>query len=228
MHNEGSSQDNRTYAAYAVMCELNSREFRKRLTLFPDRQHYHVVLATGIIGAENARRVEETPAAVVENGRSFVEKLLGIAGQGQDDAFRHVLETCLVETMKDELRYCCSNCMNFHACLDMEHMPIGDLFRRRVEGKDTDGLKKETTRCVNEALQRTPHIDSDRAHLLCGDFRHQYPAATLGEVFNRYADIAAGLQHTYGIDYRKIQAEMVRINMDFVERDRQTASGQQG
>src|SRR5512134_2901593 len=107
------TQDNRSYAAYAVMCELNSREFRKRLTLFPDGHHYRIVLAAGIIGAENARRIEETPAAVVEDGASFVEKLLGIADQGQDDAFRHVLETCLVETMKDELRYCCSNCMNF-------------------------------------------------------------------------------------------------------------------
>ena len=228
MQSEGSSQDSRTYAAYAVMCELNSREFRKRLTLFPDGQQYHVVLATGIIGAENARRMEETPAAVVEDAKSLVEKLLGVADQGQDDAFRHVLETCLVETMKDELRYCCSNCMNFRACLDMEHMPIGDLFRRRAEGEDTDGLKKETVRYINEALQRTPHLDSDKAHLLCGDFRHQYPATTIGEVFNRYADIAAVLQHSYGIDYRKIQAEMVRINMAFVERDRQAASGKQG
>jgi hypothetical protein len=222
------TQDNRSYAAYAVMCELNRRELRKRLALFPDEQRYLAVIASGIIGAENARRMEETPAAVVEDGASFVEKLLGIADQGQDDAFRHVLETCMVETMKDELRYCCSNCVNFRACLDMEHMPIGDLFRRRAEGEDTDDLKKETARYINEALQRTPHIDSDRAHLLCGDFRHQYTATAIGEVFNRYADIAAGLQNTYGIDYRKIQAEMVRINMDFFEKDRQTASGQQG
>jgi hypothetical protein len=221
-------QDNRTYAAYAVMCELNSREFRKRLSLFPDEQHYLVVLASGIIGAENARRVEETPAAVVEDGKSFVEELLGVADQGQDDAFRHVLETCLVLTMQDELRYCCSNCRNFHACLDMDHLPIGDLFRRRAEGEDTDELKKETVRFIGEALLRTPYIDTDSAHLLCGVFRHQYQPTTIGEVFNRYADIAAGLQHTYGVDYRKIQAEMVRINMDFAEKDRQAARGQKG
>jgi hypothetical protein len=222
------TQDNRSYAAYAVMCELNRRELRKRLALFPDEQRYLAVIASGIIGAENARRMEETPAAVVESGKSFIEDMTAVAGQAQDGALRDILETCLVETMKDELRYCCSNCVNFRACLDMEHMPIGDLFRRRAEGEDTDDLKKETARYINEALQRTPHIDSDRAHLLCGDFRHQYTATAIGEVFNRYADIAAGLQNTYGIDYRKIQAEMVRINMDFFEKDRRTASGQRG
>jgi len=221
-------QDNRRYASYAVMCELNSRQFRKRLTLFPHEQRYHVILASGIIGAENARRVEETPAAVVEDGKEFVEKLLDIAGPEQDDAFRDILETCLIETIQDELRYCCSNCASFDACLDMEHMPIGILFRRRAEGEETDALKKEIAYSVRQALQRTPHIDSDSAHVLCRDFRHQYPATTIGEVFNRYADIAAELQHSYGIDYRKIQREIVRINMDFVEKDRQTASGKQG
>ncbi|HYQ47627.1 MAG TPA: hypothetical protein VEP69_01050, partial [Thermodesulfovibrionales bacterium] len=69
-------QDNRTYASYAVMCELNNREFRRRLVRFPDEQRYYVVLATGIVGAQNARRIEETPAAVVNDGDAFVGKLL--------------------------------------------------------------------------------------------------------------------------------------------------------
>lgn len=215
-------QDNRTYSAYAVLCELNSREFRRRLSLFPEEQRYQVVLASSIIGAQNAGRVDEIPAPVVAEGNEFVAKLLDIAGPEQDETFRDVLEACLIETMKDELRYCCSNCANFSACLDMENMPIGDLFRRRADGEETDELKKEIAYHIGRALQRTPHLDSDSAHLLCGSFRHQYPATALGEVFNRYADIAAELQRTYGINYRKIQMEMVHLNMAFVEKDRLT------
>jgi hypothetical protein len=217
-------QDNRTYATYAVMCELNSREFRRRLSLFPEEQRYLAVLASSIIGAQNAGRVEETPAAVVADGNDFVEKLLDIAMPDQDEVFKDVLEACLIETMKDELRYCCSNCANFSACLDMENMPIGDLFRRRTYGDETDELKKEISYHINQALRHTPHLDSDSAHLLCRNFRHQYPATALGEVFNRYADIADELQRSYGINYRKIQMEMVRTNMEFVEKDRLTPS----
>lgn len=213
---------NRTYATYAVMCELNSREFRRRLSLFPEDQRYQVVLASSIIGAQNAGKVEEIPAAVVAEGDEFVAKLLDMAGPEQGDAFKDVLEACLIETMKDELRYCCPNCANFSSCLNMENMPIGDLFRRRAEGEETDQLKKEIAYCIDHALQRTPHVESDSAHLLCGNFRHQYPATALGEVFNRYADIAIELQRSYGINYRQIQLEMVRINMDFVEKDRVT------
>jgi hypothetical protein len=215
-------QDNRTYATYAVMCELNSREFRRRLSLFPEDQRYQVVLASSIIGAQNAGRVKETPAAVVADGNEFVAKLLDMAGPEQDDTFKDVLEACLIETMNDELRYCCSNCMNFSSCLSVENMPIGNLFRRRAEGEETDQLKKEIANHIDQALQRTPHVESDSAHLLCGNFRHQYPATALGEVFNRYADIAVELQRSYGINYRKIQLEMVRINMVFVEKDRLT------
>ncbi|NJD56787.1 MAG: hypothetical protein FIA94_10340 [Nitrospirae bacterium] len=211
-------QDNRTYASYAVMCELNSREFRRRLALFPDEQRYHVVLATGIIGAENAKRIEETPAAIVDDGVAFVEKLLDVAGPVQDGPFRDVLETCLIAAMNDELRYCCANCMGFHTCLDLDNTPVGELFRRRAEGEDTDELRTACSQCVGQALQRTPHIDTDSAHILCGKFRHHYPATSIGEVFNRYADIAAELQRTYSLDYRKIQGEMLRINMDFVEK----------
>jgi len=216
-------QDNRTYAAYAVMRELNSREFRRRLSLFPEGQRYQVVLASGIIGAQNAVRVEETPAAVVSDGNEFVAKLLDIAKPEHDDVFKDILEACLIETMKDELRYCCSNCSHFSACLDMENMPIGGLFRRRTGGDETDALKKELTDYIDQALQRTPHLDSDSAHLLRESFRHQYPSTALGEVFNRYADIAAELQRSYGINYRNIQQEMVRINMDFVDKGRPTS-----
>ena len=215
-------QDNRAYATYAVMCELNSREFKKRLSLFPEDQRYQIVLASSRIGGQNAGRMEETHATVVSDAYEFVEKLLGLAGQEQDEVFKGVLEACLIETINDELRYCCSNCANFSACLEMENVPIGNLFRRRTDGEDTEALKKEIACCIDQALQRTPHLDSDNAHLLCGKFRHQYPATASGEIFNRYADIAAELQHSYGINYRKIQQEMIRVNMDFVEKDRLT------
>ena len=204
------------------MCELNSREFRRRLSLFPGEQRYQVVLASGIIGAQNAGRVKETPPAVVADGNEFVAKLMDIAGPEQDDAFKDFLEACLTEPMKAELRYCCSNCANFSSCLNMENMPIGDLFRRRTDGEETDQLKKEIAYYIDQSLQRTPYVESDSAHLLCGNFRHQYPITALGEVFNRYADIAVELQRSYGINYRKIQLEMVCINMDLVEKDRLT------
>ncbi|HYQ47974.1 MAG TPA: hypothetical protein VEP69_02810, partial [Thermodesulfovibrionales bacterium] len=189
---------------------------------------YYVVLATGIVGAQNARRIEETPAAVVNDGDAFVGKLLEVAGPEQDGTFRDILEACLIEMLSDELRYCCANCRNFQTCLDLESTPVGTLFRRRAEGEDTDELRSACARQVGEALQRTPYTDTDIAHMLCGSFRHQYAATSIGGVFNRYADIAAELQRTYGIDYRKIQGEMLRINMDFVEKSMQAESRKQG
>lgn len=221
-------QDNRTYASYAVMRELNSREFRKRLGRFPDEQRYHVVLATGIIGAENAKRIEETPTAIVDDGDAFVGKLLDVAGPEHEGQFRDVLETCLIETMNDELRYCCANCTNFHDCLDLDNTPVGELFRRRAEGEDTGEVRSACAQYIDQALQRTPYTDTDSAHIFCCNFRHQYPASAIGEVFNRYADIAAELQRTFGLDYRKIQGEMLRINMDFVEKGMQAESRKQG
>src|SRR3990172_3091363 len=101
--------DTKTYSSFAVLYELNNREFKRKLGLFPAELRYYVVLANSIIGAENAKRVEETPEAVVEDGREFVSKLLEVAAPEQDDAFRDILETYLIETMKDELRYCCPN-----------------------------------------------------------------------------------------------------------------------
>ena len=204
-----------TYSSYAVLQELNRREFRKKLDLFPAEQRHYVILAAGIIGAENAKRVEETPAAVVKDGGDFAAELLGMISPGQDDAFKGVLETYLIETMKDELRFCCSNCSNFNACIELENLSVGQLFKERSEGQDSDELKREIALQIDHALQRTPHFETDSAHILCKDFRHQYTASSIGDVFNRYADIVAGLQHSHGIDYRKIQQEMISLNMDF-------------
>ena len=218
--------DNRTYAFYAVMCEINRRELRRRIGLFPEETRSHVVMASAIIGAENAKRMEETPSGVANNGAEFVAKMMDLADPWQDEEFREVLELCLIDTMKDELSYRCPNCRNFTACLDLENTEIGDLFRRRAEGEENEELKKETTTQVEKALRHTPHLESDCAHLLCENFRHQYTATNIGEVFNRYADIAAELQRAFGADYRRIQQEMVRINMAFVEKSGQKASGE--
>lgn len=205
----------RTYASYAVSQELNRREFRKKLDLFPAELRHYVILSEGIIGAANAKRVAGTPAAVVRDGEAFAAELLDMINPGQDDLFRGVLETCLIETMKDELRFCCSNCENFEACIDLENLSVGHLFRDRAEGRDSDELKKEIAARIGQALQKTPHLEADAAQLLCKDFRHQYTASSTGDVFSRYADIAAELQRSHGIDYRKIQQEMISLNMDF-------------
>jgi hypothetical protein len=120
--------------------------------------------------------------------------------------------------MKDELRYCCPNCAKFNKCLDPENLSVGLLFQRRVNGEETDELKKEIELQIQEALKSTPHIDSDNAHRLCSDFSHQYSASDIGEVFGRYSDIAAELGNSFGIDYGRIQQEMIALNMDFIEK----------
>src|ERR1700690_166545 len=173
--------DNRTYSSYAVLYELNNREFKRKLDLFPAEMRYYVILANSIIGSENAKRLKETPEALVEDSQEFVSKLMGIAAPKQDDAFREVLETYLIETMKDELRYCCSNCAEFNRCLDLENLTVGILFKRRADGEETDDLKKETALQIENALKRTPYIDTDKAHKLCKDFGHQYSASGIGE-----------------------------------------------
>ena len=215
--------DNRTYASLAVMHELNAREFRRKLGLFPEEMRYYVILANSIIGAENAKRVEETPEAVVRDGDEFVTKLLGMAHPEQNAAFREILETYLVETMKDELRYSCPNCSNFEACLDLDHSSVGDLFSRRVGGEETDELRNEIVAQIDRALEGAPHIHAANTHVLCKGFTHQCTVSRIGEVFNRYADIAAGLQEAYGIDYRKIQQAMISINMDFIQKSAEQA-----
>ncbi|MBI5640817.1 MAG: hypothetical protein HZA17_10355 [Nitrospirae bacterium] len=210
--------DNSIYSSYAILCELSSREFRRKLSLFPEEMRYYVILAGSMIGSENAKRVKETPEAVVEDGRDFVSELLEMARPGEDDAFREILETYLIETLKDELRFCCPNCSNFNACLDLEKLSVGDLFKRRAGGEETDELKKEIALQVAAALSSTPYIDTDKAHILCGDFRHQCQASGIGEVFGRYADIAAELRDSFGIDYKRIQKAMISVNMDFYEK----------
>ena len=214
-------EETKTYSSYAVMHELNRREFRKKLDLFPAALRHCVILAAGIIGAENAKRVKGTPAAAVKDGEDFVAELMEIVRPEQDDAFVGVLETFLIETMKDELRFCCSNCSNFDACLDLDHLSVGHLFKERSEGQDSDELKREIAIQLDHALLRTPHLATDSAHIFCKDFRHQYTASSIGAVFNRYTDIAAGLQHSFGIDYKKIQQEMISLNMDFYAKSKE-------
>jgi len=205
----------RTYASYAVLQELNRREFRRKLELFPAELRHYVILSEGIIGAANAKRIAETPASVVRDGEDFAAELLEIIDPGQDASFREVLETCLIMTMKDELRFCCANCTNFDACIDLDNLAVGRFFKQRSEGHDSEELKKEIAGRIDSALQKTPHLEADDAQSLCKDFRHQYTASSIGAVFNRYADIAAELQLSLGIDYRKIQQEMISLNMDF-------------
>jgi len=206
--------EDKTYSKYAILCELNSREFKRKLDLFPAEMRFFVILANSIIGAANAKKVQETPEAVVKDGEDFLSKLLGISPE-PDDSFREILATCLIETIKDELRYCCSNCAHFDKCLDLDNLSVGMLFRRRAMGEETEELRNQTARGVAEALQRTPYVDSDSAHTLCKDFRHQYSASRIGEVFARYSEIAGELRNAFGIDYKRIQQEMIAINMAF-------------
>ncbi|MEJ2683444.1 MAG: hypothetical protein P8Z71_03485 [Candidatus Sulfobium sp.] len=208
-----------TYSFFAVSYELNKREFRRKLGLFPEEMRYYVILANSVIGSENAKRLAETPEAVVEDSAEFVSKLLSMVGPAEDhDGFREVAETYLIETIRDELRYSCQNCENFGKCLDLENLTVGLLFKRRANGEETDRIKKEITLQVDKALKRTPYIDTDVAHELCKDFRHQYRVSTIGEVFGRYSDIALELQRSFGLDYGKIQKRMIEINMEFCEK----------
>jgi hypothetical protein len=212
--------ETKTYSFFAVSYELNKREFMRKLGLFPEEMRYYVILANSIIGSENARRVAETPEAVVEESREFVEKLLSMVSPAEDDGFREVIETYLIETMKDELRFSCQNCENFSKCLDLENLTVGLLFKRRANGEETDEIRKEIALQVDRALDSTPYIETDMAHQLCKDFRHQYRASGIGEVCGRYSDIAAGLHKAFGLDYGKIQKEMIEINMEFCEKSR--------
>ncbi len=202
----------------AILHEINRREFKNKLSRFPEELHYFVTVASSIIGAENAKRIRETPAGVTENSEEFVAKLLEITSFEESDAFREVLETCLVETLKDELKFCCLNCTRLNSCLDVENLSVGELFLRRVHGEETDSLRKDISREVADALQNTPYVASEEAHRLCKDFIHQYNVSNVGEVFGRYADIAVALQSQYGLDYKKFLQDMVSVNMAFFEK----------
>ncbi len=207
------------------MHELNNRELRNKLALFPEELRYYVILANSIIGAENAKRVAGTPTAVVRDGEEFVAKLLSMFDPEKDAVFRDVLETYLVETMKDELRSFCPNCASFEECLDIDKLTVGDLFERRANGEETEELKQEIVRQIDAALSRTPYVHTDKAHLFCADFRHQYSASGIGEVFGRYAEISAVLRDSFGIDYRKVQQKMVLLNIEFCEKENRRRDG---
>lgn len=210
--------DTRRYSSYAVLRELSSRELKRRLGLFPPEMRYYAILASSIIGAENAKRVEETPEAVMKDSREFVEQLFEVANPAGDEAFRGILETCLIEAIKDELRYYCPNCANFTTCLDIENLSVGLLFQKCVEEGETDELKNSIALEVAEALKNTPHMETENAHVLCRDFRHHYLVSGLGEIFSRYSRIAGEFRDSFGIDYRKIQQEMISLNLEFYER----------
>ncbi len=208
----------RTFSLLAVLNELNDREFRRRLALFPAELRYYVILANGIVGAELSKRVQETPDAVVKRGGAFVSDMLNISAPRADEAFKGILEASLVETLKYELRFSCINCGKFNQCIDLDNLPVGELFERRVNGEETQELKDEISAQVSNALSRTHYLDIDDAHIRCKNFVHQYNAGSLGEVFGRYSDIAALLQKEYNIDHKTVLQQMVDVNMDFCEK----------
>lgn len=213
--------ENSMFSLLAVLQEINDRELKKKLAAFPEDQHYYATIASSIIGAENSKRIVETPEGVAENSEEFVSKLLEITSIAPDNKFRDILETFLIGTLKDELRFCCFNCIKFSKCADIEKLTVGGLFRRRAQGEDTPQLKAEISRLVGEALKKTPYLDTDDAHKSCSEFKHQYTVSNIGEVFGRYSDIASSLQKQFGIDYRKVQQQMIAINMTFVEKSRE-------
>ena len=207
----------RLYSMLAVLHEINRRELKNKLALFPEDLHYYLTVASSIVGAENAKRIKETPAGVTQNSEEFVSKLLEIAGLEDSDAFRDVLGTYLVESLRGELAFCCLNCALFERCLDIENLSVGELFHRRVNGEETVELREDISREVENALRNTPYIATDEANRLCRDFVHQYNISNVGEVFGRYADIAAGLQRQYGLDYKMFLQQIVSLNMSFFE-----------
>ncbi|HMK42910.1 MAG TPA: hypothetical protein VK445_02105 [Dissulfurispiraceae bacterium] len=207
--------DTEYFAEMAVLLELNGRDSRRKLDLFPEDTRYFAMLAGSIVGAELAQRLEEVPEAVAQQSSAFTQRLLELTSPGDDGTFQGILETYLIETLKDELRFCCANCKKFKTCLALDSEEVGDLFRQRTLGDESAELKRRLSDIVNDAFVRTPYLAVEIADELCDRFIHQYTARDIGGVFGRYADIAASLQAQYGVNYRKIQDEMIRINMDF-------------
>ncbi|HSW62947.1 MAG TPA: hypothetical protein VLH56_06540 [Dissulfurispiraceae bacterium] len=204
-----------SYTQLAILMELNSRETQRKLHMYPKEMHYFAMLAASIVGAELSKRIAETPEGVAGKSDEFVSSLLNLAQPEKDGVFQGILETYLLETLKDELRFCCMNCKKFDACLATETLAVGELFRRRASGEEIEELRLEITRQVEAALDKTPYLHVEIAHELCKDFSHQYGASDIGAVFGRYAEIATVLHEKYGIDYRKIQQQMLSINMEF-------------
>ncbi|MFZ2197456.1 MAG: hypothetical protein WAV13_06980 [Thermodesulfovibrionales bacterium] len=210
--------DNKQYSLLAVLHEINRRELKNKLNLFPEDLRYYATVASGIVGAENAKRIRETPAGVSENSEEFVSKLLELTSFEDIDSFREVLGKYLIETLKDELQFCCLNCTFFDRCLDMENLSVGELFLRRVNGEETAEIRQDIFREIENALRNTPHVATDEAHRLCRDFLHHYDVSNVGEVFGRYSNIALSLQKQFGLDYKKFLQQMVSVNMTFFEK----------
>src|SRR4030042_6105441 len=105
--------DTKQYSLLAVLHEINRRELRNKLDLFPEDLRYYATVASSIVGAENAKRIRETPSGVSENSEEFVSKLLELTSFEDSSPFLEVLEKYLIETLKDELKFCCFNCALF-------------------------------------------------------------------------------------------------------------------
>ncbi len=211
---------NSTYSLLAILRELNDREFKRKLDMFTPELKYYVILSGGIVGSELAKRVKETPEAIVKDGGEFVSDMLNIAAPGDDEAFKGVLERYLVEILKDELRFCCMNCRKFNKCLDIENLQVGTLFERLANGEDNPDLREQISVQSKEALSRVQYLNESDVHKICAEFEHQYSVSDIGEVFGRYSNIAAVLQQKYGIDHKTVLQLMVPVNMDFCEKSR--------
>lgn len=216
--------DKITFSNLAILYELNNMEFKKKLGLFPEDLRYYVILASSIVGAENSKRLKEMPKEIAENSEGFVERMLELSSLTPDETFRGILESYLIETLKDELRFNCLNCMEFNKCLDINSQNIGELFQRRVFGEETEELKKDIKTEIKKALKITPYIDTDDAPSLCKNFTHNYSCTSVGGVLGRYAEIAATLRSDFGIDYAKIQQQLIDINMEFFEKSKRLTS----
>ncbi len=168
--------------------------------------------------AENAKRIRETPAGVSENSEEFVSKLLELTSFEGSASFIEVLEKYLIETLKDELKFCCLNCTLFNRCLDIDNLSVGELFLRRINGEETSEIREDISLEIDKALLKTPYFATDAARRLCKDFLHQYNPSNVGEVFGRYADMASSLQQQFGLDYKKFLQQMVSINMTFFDK----------
>lgn len=107
--------DEKTFSLLAVLQEVNNREFRKRLEDFPEKMHYYALVASSIIGAENSKRISETPSGVAEQSKAFVSDLLNMKPVDDDDAFREMLEVYIVKTLESEFEVLLLKLQEFRA-----------------------------------------------------------------------------------------------------------------
>ncbi|UCG79139.1 MAG: hypothetical protein JSV21_04735 [Nitrospirota bacterium] len=210
--------EEQTYTIYAILHELNGRRFRSRLEHIPEEKHFLMTMATAIVGNEIAKRIEETPDAVASDSNAFVSKLLQLADPEQTEELAIVLGTVLVDTLEDEIRYCCANCKKFSQCTNIVNLKVGKLFKQRVLGDESRELIEEIRSRIDIALENAPYYDSNDAHEQCPEFVHQYDPVSLGDVFNRYRNIASDLAERFGLDYGSFQQKLIDINMEFVKK----------